>query len=43
MAPKNKSGDKGKGKEPAAEKGGGKQKGAQRFDTTFSQEAATYT
>ena len=30
MAPKNKSGDKGKGKDTATEKGGGKQKGAQR-------------
>jgi hypothetical protein len=30
MAPKNKSGDKGKSKDTTAEKSGGKQKGAQR-------------
>jgi hypothetical protein len=40
MAPKNKSGDKGKGKEPAAEKGGGKQKGAQRSETSFPETEA---
>jgi len=32
MAPKNKSGDKGKGKDAAAEKGSGKQKGAQSIN-----------
>lgn len=38
MAPKNKPGDKGKGKEAAAEKSGGKQKGAQRFAARSPQE-----
>ena len=32
MAPKGKSGDKGKGKDTGAEKGGGKQKGAQSIN-----------
>ena len=31
MAPKNKAGDKSKGKDAAADKGGSKPKGAQRY------------